>query len=221
MGASETDIHSEHRPREHEKPTVDALSSVVDGTIYYLNVIKDLDARLQSLQGEIAIQKNKVEELTAENEKLKEENVRLKTQLESSVPVLGFESIEGNDDISPRRSNGTDDLDWEYFAGMLSTNAMSELNNRMIMSCLQALYRHNIIDNKFKLKNKYTSNVACHIIKQIRSHIATETKWSIYEKLFNRKNLRTCEKRPISPRERSVCRQIDQIIQKVYMSVEE
>lgn len=233
MSSGSFDIESDIMSSASDVSSKGAVSGVVDVTKHLLEVVERLESENRSLHIENIHLKNSLsvaemqlkqqEELSLslkeQIDSLSEINSQLKSQINSSSSQYDYSvplEMEVNTDSSRRNKNN---LEWEYLTNLLACdNTMSELNNSRLFSCLHVLYQKDVIDCKFHLRKKISNNVACHIAMQLRSSFTTETKWSIFERLFDRKNLRTYENRPMSLHDRNMCKSIDQVISAVQMS---
>lgn len=179
-----------------------------------LNIeMKAKELQIKELEGQVAQLESKVLRLQAERAV---DNSRATTETIvpgalASVQNEVFRLMQSSETSRPDRRRR--EPDWDYFKKLTSSsNAMSELNNRKAICYLFMLHKEDIIDELFHLKKKYSGNVACHLAMRLRSDVSTETKWSIFEKLFGRKNLRTYANRTMTPRDRNICKHLDDIM---------
>ena len=174
--------------------------------------LESRDKRIRELESRIAILESRVPiSGSDESGSLRAPATALTPEAMASLQNELMHALRGDEASRPDRRRR--EPDWDYFKKLISSNnAMSELNNRKAICCLLLLHKENIIDEAFHLKKKYSGNVACHLAKRLRNGVSTETKWSIYEKLFGRKNLRTYVKRTMTVRDRHICKHLDDIM---------
>ena len=206
------------------------VSDIVDGVKQWIDLVakygrenEQLRHRVEVLQMEIDAKEQKIKALEEQVDSLEstiESSIveRKKTDA-ATIPQETLASVQNemlhlfqSSEVS-RPDKRRREPDWNYFKKLTTlNNSMSELNNRKAMCYLLLLHKEDIIDEMFHLKKKYSGNVACHLAKRLRSDVSTETKWSIFEKLFGRKNLRTYVNRTMTPRDRHICKHLDDIM---------
>lgn len=131
---------------------------------------------------------------------------REKTLVSAALQAANL-PLEARTDNKRQRQHG--ELDWSYFDNLVeSNNMMSDLNNSTAKTLLNFLYQKKIINEKFHLNRRYNDNIACFLAIEFRKRVHTSTQWSIYEKLFHRRNLRTVARRTMKPSDRVFCRKL-------------
>lgn len=131
---------------------------------------------------------------------------REKTLVSAALQAANL-PLEAGTDNKRQRQHG--ELDWSYFDNLVdSNNMMSDLNNSTAKTLLNFLYQKKIINEKFHLNRRYNDNIACFLAIEFRKRVHTSTQWSIYEKLFHRRNLRTVARRTMKPSDRVFCRKL-------------
>ncbi len=174
-------------------------------------------AQKAAVEAQYSALESVVEKLQKENQELRKSQPVMpqptaiqKGFLMSTANELPAEALVSSENRSPRNCR---QLDWVYFDQLVeSNNKMSELNNDRAKVILTFLYRRNIINDKFRLQNNLTDNVAAELARIMHEEIPTETKWSIFEKLFRRNNLRTHDSKEMTVHDRKLCRQISEEI---------
>lgn len=144
-------------------------------------------------------------------------NKNRKDYLSHRVTPLEPLPIEVASQLPPAKKGGAKAVpDWDYLTKLItSSNKMSELNSKQVLTLLNLLYEKGILDRKFRLQNNLSSNIAYHITESISTHFNVGVKWANMEKVLGRKNLRTLKGRSKSLNDRSLCRQIDEIIDSI------